>query len=230
MYCYKYGGVDQNTGLPLFYHQVTEADHTGGLFADTQVGGDVKTTDYSKASRYEFGSATPDFIGGFSTFFHYTNLDFSAAFAGQIGGKFLSVEYANGLYRNENIGSVISSELIGNTWTTENTGAKFPMQMYTGDQYGNGATIGSWAYTDMSLFDASYLSVKSLVIGYTLPERWLKRLDISAVRFYASADNMWILTAHPGFDPRMSLAGGLEVGAYAYPYMRTMSLGLSVTF
>lgn len=230
MYCYKYGGVDQNTGLPLFYHQVTEADHTGGFFADTEVGGDVKTTDYSKASRYEFGSATPDFIGGFSTFFHYKNLDFSATFAGQIGGKFLSVEYANGLYRNENIGSVISSELIGNTWTTENTGAKFPMQMYTGDQYGNGATIGSWAYTDMSLFDASYLSVKSLVIGYTLPERWLERLDISAVRFYASADNMWILTAHPGFDPRMSLAGGLEVGAYAYPYMRTMSLGLSVTF
>jgi TonB-linked SusC/RagA family outer membrane protein len=230
LYFYKYGGVDQTTGLPLFFHQVTDADHTGGLYADTEVGGDIKTTDYSQASRYEFGSATPDFIGGFSTFFHFRNFDFNATFAGQVGGKFLSVEYANGLYRNENISTVLSSELIGNTWTTDNTDAYFPMQMYTGDQYGNGATIGSWAYTDMSLFDASYLSVKSLVVGYTLPKRLLNKIAVSEVRLYASADNMWILTQHAGFDPRMSLAGGLEVGAYAYPYMRTMSLGVTVTF
>ncbi len=230
MYFYKYGGVDQTSGLPLFFHKVTADDHTAELFLDTEVGGDVKTTDYSKASRYEFGSATPDFVGGFSTFFHYKGLDLSAMLAFQVGGKFLSVEYANGLYRNENIGSVVSSELIGNTWTAENTDAYFPMQMYTGDQYGNGCTLGSWAYTDMSLFDASYLSVKSLVIGYTLPQSILKKIAVSAVRIYASADNMWMLAAHPGFDPRMSLAGGLEVGAYAYPYMRTMSLGLSVTF
>lgn len=230
MYFYKYGGVDQTTGLPLFYHKVTEADHTAGLYSDTEVGGDIKSTNYSIASRYEMGTATPDFVGGFSTFFHYKNLDFSATFAGQIGGKFLSVEYANGLYRNERINYAISAELIGNTWTTENTGAYFPMQMYTGDEYSNGATIGSWAYTDMSLFDASYLSVKSLVLGYTFPKNWLRKLAVSEVRVYASADNMWILTQHAGFDPRMSLVGGLEVGAYAYPYMRTMSLGLTVTF
>ncbi|MFH0760604.1 MAG: SusC/RagA family TonB-linked outer membrane protein [Bacteroidota bacterium] len=230
LYFYKYGGVDQTTGLPLFYHKVTEADHTKELYLDTEVGGDITTTDYSQASRYEFGSATPDFIGGLTTFFHWKNLDLSATFAFQVGGKFLSVEYANGLYRNENIASVLSSELLGNTWTPENTDAYFPMQMYTGDQYGNGATIGSWAYTDMSLFDASYLSVKNLVLGYTFPQRLTKKLAVSEVRVYASADNIWMKTAHPGFDPRMSLAGGLEVGAYMYPYMRTMSLGLTVTF
>jgi TonB-linked SusC/RagA family outer membrane protein len=230
MYFYKYGGVDQSTGKPLFYHKVTEADHTKGLYSDTEVGGDITTTDYSQASRYEFGSATPDFIGGLTTFFSWKGLDLSATFAFQMGGKFLSVEYANGLYRNENIAAALSSELIGNTWTPENTDAYFPMQMYTGDEYGNGATLGSWAYTDMSLFDASYLSVKNLVLGYTLPQRLTKKLAVSDVRVYASADNIWMLTEHPGFDPRMSLAGGLEVGAYAYPYMRTMSLGLTVTF
>ena len=102
--------------------------------------------------------------------------------------------------------------------------------MYTGDQYGNGATLGSWAYTDMSLFSASYLSIKNLTIGYTLPQKYLSKLELSVVRLYCSVDNAWMFTAHPGFDPRMSLAGGLEVGAYAYPYMRTKSIGITVTF
>jgi hypothetical protein len=194
------------------------------------VGESINTTDYSKASRYEYGSATPDLIGGFSTSVHYKNFDFSATCAFQLGGKFLSVEYANGLYRSEAIGSVLSSELLGNTWTPENKNAKFPMQMYTGDQYGNGATIGSWAYTDMSLFNASYLSVKNIVFGYTFPQKWLSKLELSAVRIYASADNIWMFTQHAGFDPRMSLAGGLEVGAYSYPAMRTKSFGITVTF
>lgn len=87
----------------------------------------------------------------------------------QIGGKFLSVEYANGLYRSDKIGSALSAELIGNTWTPERTDAYFPMVMY-GNTYGDGATIGSWAYTDMALFDSSYLNVKNITLGYSLPK------------------------------------------------------------
>jgi len=228
MYFYKYAGVDQSTGLPLFYHQITASD--AGTYPGAKVGSSIKTTDYSQASRYEMGSATPDVIGGFSTTAHYKNFDLGVTCAYQLGGKFMSVEYANGLYRSETIGGVVSKDLIGNTWTPENKKAKFPMQMYTGDQYGNGATLGSWAYTDMSLFSASYLSIKNLTIGYTLPQKYLSKLELSVVRLYCSVDNAWMFTAHPGFDPRMSLAGGLEVGAYAYPYMRTKSIGITVTF
>ena len=43
-------------------------------------------------------------------------------------------------------------------------------------------------------------------------------------------DNFWTLTTHKGIDPRMSLVGGLDVGAMVYPYMRTCSLGVNVTF
>jgi len=230
MYFYHYAGVDQNTGLPLFDATVTAADQAAGLFTDAKVGDVVQTTNYSAADKYEMGSATPDFIGGLNTTFRYKDFDVTANLAFQIGGKFLSVEYANGLYRSEQIGGVVSKELQGNTWTPENTGAKFPMQMYTGDQYGNGATIGSWAYSDMSLFDASYLSVKNITFGYTFSQPWLNKVHLSDVRLYASFDNMWMFTQHAGFDPRMSLAGGLEVGAYSYPYMRTQSLGITVTF
>jgi TonB-linked SusC/RagA family outer membrane protein len=230
LYFFKYGGVDSNTGLPLFHHRVTAADHTAGRFGDAQIGSDVKTTDYSLASRYEMGSALPKWIGGFNTTFRYKQFDFSAILAYQLGGKYMSVEYANGLYINGNIGSALSSELVGNTWTPENPDAKFPMAFYGNTYYTNGSTIGSWMYSDLALFSASYLNVKNISIGYNLPVSLLSKIKASNFRVFASADNVAMITGHSGYDPRMSLVGGLEVGAYGYPYMSTVSMGVNLTF
>jgi len=227
LYMFKYAGVDQTNGLPLFYHKVTEADHTSGLFPSVAVGADAKTTNYSIASRYELGSAIPDWIGGFNTTFRYKNFDFTGLLSYQLGGKFFSTDYGNSLYLSSNVGSALSAELIGNTWTPENTGAKFPMAMY-GNTYGDGSTFGSWMYSDMALFSASYLDVKSLTFGYTLPNKLLQKYKIASLRVYTSVDNVLMLTSHSGIDPRMSLVGGLEIGAYAYPTMRTISFGVNL--
>ena len=229
LYVFKYAGVDDNTGLPLFYHKVTEADHTNNLFKEVPVGKDAKTTNYSIASRYEVGSAIPDWIGGFNTTFRYKNFDFTGMLAYQLGGKFYSTEYGNGMYLSENVGGTLSAELIGNTWTPENKNAKFPMAMY-GNTYGGGSTFGSWLYTDMALFNASYMNIKNLTLGYNLPESMLQKYKVSNLRFYVSADNVYMLTTHSGIDPRMSLVGGFDVGAYAYPSMRTISFGVNLDF
>lgn len=230
MYLYKYGGVDQNTGLPLFYHRVSQADHAAGRWEDIALGGDVKTTNYTMADRYEMGSALPKWIGGFNTSFRYKSFDFSAILAYQLGGKFLSVEYANSMYINSNLGSALSAELIGNTWTPENKDAKFPMAFYNNSFFTSGATIGSWMYTDMSLFSSSYLNIKNISVGYNLPAKYLQKVKASNIRIFASADNVAMITGHSGFDPRMSLVGALEVGAYAYPYMSTVSMGVNIDF
>lgn len=227
LYIFKYAGVDQNTGLPLFYHKVTEADHTDGLYSDIEVGRDGKTTNYTTASRYEMGSSIPDWIGGFSTTLRYKNFDFSGMLAYQLGGKFYSTEYGNNLYRSDNLGSALSAELIENTWTPENTDTEFPMAMY-GNTYGDGSTFGSWMYSDMALFSASYLNVKNLSLGYTFPKALLQRYGVSNLRVYVSADNLLMLTSHSGIDPRMSLVGGFDVGAYSYPSMRTISFGINL--
>lgn len=229
MYLHRYAGVDQQTGLPQFYHQVTESEAAAGTFGNAQAGEDVAVTDYSKASRYEMGSAIPSWIGGLSTSLRYKNFDFYGALAYQLGGKFLSLDYANSLYLSENPGSAISEELLGNTWTPENPGAKFPMAMY-GNTYGNGSTFGSWMYSDLAMFSASYLNLKNITIGYTLPESLLGRSKIKSLRIYASGDNMFMFTSHSGIDPRMSLVGGWEVGAFSYPTMRTFSAGINLEF
>ena len=80
----------------------------------------------------------------------------------------------------------------------------------------------------MALFSASYLNVKNITFGYTLPADKTKKLGINNLRLYVSGDNLWMKAAHSGIDPRMSLVGGLEVGAYAYPSMRTISFGLNL--
>ena len=237
VYQYLYGGVDQATGLPLISSTVTakniDALRASHYVGELKEGNVVYTTNHSLATRQEIGDATPDFMGGFSTSFRYKNLDFAATFAFQIGGKFFSNTYALYYYDDTAPGYAFSQDLRNNTWTPDNKGAKYPMMMYAnpnGDGYTFGASIGSWAYTDMSLFDASYLNVKNITVGYNFPQRWMDKIGIGGIRVYASLDNFWMITSQSGIDPRMSLVGGIEVGAMAYPYMRTCSLGVNITF
>lgn len=252
MYLYRYGGVAGNSGktyyddnnnkfsgynatsdfngYPLFYHKVTASEASAGTFgSDVKEGDDILTTKTALASKYEKGDAIPEWIGGFTANVRYKNFDLTAMFSYQLGGKFFSVEYGNGQYRgSNNIGGSISAELYNNTWSESNKEAYFPMQLYS-QSYHDGATIGSWAYTDMSLFTASYLSIKNITLGYTLPAKLTNKVKISSLRVFASADNPVLLYGHSGVDPRWSLVGGMEVGAAAYPYLAVYSFGVDIT-
>lgn len=252
LYLYKYGGVAGNSGktfydnnndkqtgyvenndamgMPLFWHRVTKDDVKAGTFAGAVEGDDILTTKSAFASKYEVGDAIPEWIGGFTSSVRYRNFDLTVMLAYQLGGKFYSVEYGDGQYRgSSNVGYSVSRELFGNTWSETNREAKFPKVVY-GRNYDDGATFGSWLYTDMALFSASYLSVKNITIGYTLPEKIVKKANISSLRLFASADNTILLHGHSGVDPRWSLVGGMEVGAAAYPTLGVYSFGVDINF
>lgn len=229
----KYMGVDKTTGLPLFGALVTEENHS--KFPEANVGDVVATTDHSEAYMFDLGDATPDVMGGFSTSFRWKNLDFSATFAFQIGGLFFSHMYGDYVYAASYIGGrYLSQELVGNTFDETNTNAKFPMYMASPNngevmyQNGNRVNAGN-TYTDLAVFDASYLNVKNITIGYSLPQKWMDKAGIGGVRIYASFDNMWLI-ARQGIDPRNSLTGGYDVGPMPYPQMRSCSLGVNITF
>ena len=234
LYIRKYAGVDQNTGLAQYWHHVTEADHTAGKYTDKAVGSDVITTDPNESSKYEVGSAIPKLIGGLNTTLKYKDFDLTAVLAFQLGGKFFSRDYAENFYKSSTIAActyIPSQDLIGNTWTPENKSAYFPMQFYyTGSSYVEGQSVGSWLHTDMCLFSASYLRVKNITLGYTLPKSITQKALISNARVYVSGDNLFMVAAAKGIDPSMSLTGGMEVDAYSYPTMRTISIGVNVTF
>ena len=229
----KYMGVDKTTGLPLFGALVTESNQS--KFPNAKVGEVVATTDYSEAYMFDQGDATPDLIGGFSTSFRWKDLDFSAQFAFQIGGKFFSQLYGNYLYNSGNLGSnTMSVELLGNTFNAENTNAKFPMMMsYPANgsaDYLGGIRVGTGnTYSDLAMYSASYLSVKNITVGYSFPQKWMDKIGIGGIRAYVSLDNMWLFCKN-GIDPRNSITGGFDIGPMVYPMMRSCSLGVNVTF
>jgi TonB-linked SusC/RagA family outer membrane protein len=243
LYMYKYAGVDQNSGLPMYFHRVTEADHAAGKYKDTEVGGSVKTTNYANASKYEVGSAIPTFQGGFNTSFSYKNFYVNAQFAYQIGGKFFSRNYAEYLYNVVDAQMYrmmfVSKDVKGNTWTPNNTGAGFPMQWYPAGENsyfsGTSANGGNWSFTDESLFSASYLRLKNLTLGYNVSKSLLNKLRIdkvvSNIKVFASSDNLFILSAAKAIDPTMSASGGYnDVDSYTFPNMRTYTIGINLDF
>lgn len=258
MYIYKFGGVagnpgkeyygtdgkmhtgytkgDADAGHALFWHKVSKAD--GNKFPGYSEGDDVLVANAGLATRYEIGDAIPEVYGGFSANVRYKNFDLIAQFAYQIGGKYLSLDYGSnecGKYMsgyNLHEGQSMSSELMGNTWTENNLSAKFPMNYYSGDQTASGATQATSGInpTDLCVFDASYLAVRNVTLGYTFPAKLVNKAKISNLRVYASCDNPALLFSHSGVDPRWSMTGGIEVGAFSYPYLSVYTFGINLDF
>ena len=168
----------------------------------------------------------------------------SAQFAYQLGGHFFLRDYAQYLY-NPTINStmwwrtmMVSKDVFGNTWSPDNTGASFPMQWYpVGDNTrfsGTSVNGQSWKFTDQALFSASYLRLKTVTLSYNAPASLFKRLGmgfINGMRLFASADNLFLLSAAKSVDPSMSIAGGyVDVDEYIFPMMRAYTLGVNIDF
>lgn len=261
MYLYHYAGVAGNSGItyygtdgkqysgytkgdpyagmPLFTHVVTEAEAKAGTFGSAKAGDRINTTNDKLASKVELGDALPEWYGGFNASVRYKGLDLGIQLSYQIGGKFFSREYwgggDEGRYSTEMMSSGvgISTELLGNTWTENNTNAKFPMLIANGTMNRTGASIGTGGAdnaTDMALFDASYLNVKNITLGYTFPKKWLNKANIANLRVYASADNPVLIYGHKGVDPRWNMVGSLTVGPFTYPYLTTYNFGVNIDF
>ena len=82
----------------------------------------------------------------------------------------------------------------------------------------------------MALFSASYFRLKNITLGYTVPKNLLRKIGISKLRAFVSADNLLIFSAQKGVDPSMSAIGWKEVDTYIYPQMQTITLGLNLEF
>jgi TonB-linked SusC/RagA family outer membrane protein len=243
LFMYKYEGPDPTNGLPLYRHTVTENDlkdaNKAPYVAGYKVDDVIKTTNYTLITaldRVELGDALPDWIGGFNTMLRYKNLDFSAVLSYQVGGLY---HYRDLIYTYESdfgrdAARPIEAELIGNTWTPDNPNAKFPIALHNKtNASAHGIAVagaGPQQTTDLTVFGASYFSVKNITLGYNLPVNWANRAGLSKLRVYASADNLYMVSEHRGVDPRMSLTGGNDVSQFAYPYLRVFNLGVNIEF
>ena len=181
------------------------------------------------------GSWEPDFIYGLTNNFSYRNFDLSVFIQGSQGNEVYNIQkrnlgvmtlYGNG-YR-ESLGRFQSIDNPGN-------GVLPKVKRALAN---NATTRSSNYYID----DASYLRIRNITLGYTLPSSALEKLRINSLRTYLSVQNVYTFTDYVNYNPEVSatnttsafdtginpLTPGIDYGSY--PTARTFILGLNLTF
>ena len=182
--------------------------------------GDETTSNYNDAAKRYVGSADPKVLGGFGTNLSWKGMDFGIAFNYRLGGKV----YDSGA-RFTGWGMSFRTPLKDvalNSWTEDNKDAKYPQYIY-GDP--DNATQTSSRF----LYDASFLRISNITLGYTLPQKWTQKAFIQKLRIYVSLDNAYTFTASDfvGYNPETYTSG---VIAWQYPATRTFTGGIQITF
>jgi TonB-linked SusC/RagA family outer membrane protein len=171
--------------------------------------------------RIMIGNPNPKFVGGFSNNFVYRNLDLNIFFQFSYGNQVMNANRIlfEGTYRY----GLNQFASYADRWSPENTGSR---------NYVPGSI--SNLYSDRTIEDASFLRLKTVQLGYNLPQKWVRKIHLQNVRLFISAQNLYTWTKYSGFDPEVSTSGngtlapGLDY--LSYPRARTISTGINITF
>lgn len=209
IYLVKYAGVNPDNGDALYEKFNKET----GMF---EVVGSANHSNTMK-DRQLVGNTIRDLEGGFFANLNTYGVDLSLQFSYGIGGDIVDWNYANLMHTGRNIGTNFHKD-IANRWTPENKNTDIP-------RLENQAQLIK--ESDRFLTDGSYLSLRSVTLGYTLPDKVIEKLSLKSLRFYVSADNVFLLSRRKGFDPRTSFTGNPTSNQPAV--IRTISGGISIS-
>lgn len=218
-YGYKTAGIFQNeddiynhygsNGLPL------QPNAVPGDVIFVDVNGDDVIND---ADRTYIGSPTPKWTLGFNGSAEYMNFDLSFLFIGAFGHQIFNGAQRQDLqYTNRPVDYL-------DRWTGEGTSNEIPR--YTWSDVNQ-----NYRVSDLYIEDGSYVRLKNLQIGYTLPQKFLERIKIGAWRFYISGENLLTLTGYSGAEPEIggsAFDSGIDRGVY--PASVIYRFGTSLSF
>ena len=185
-------------------------------FVDIDGDGDIDDDD-----RTYIGKGTPDWSFGLNIGFEWKGIDFSMLLQGVVGNQAFNVTRRTDLYY------INLPKTILARWTGEGTSTTQPRFMF--DSPNN-----NYRSSDLWVEDASFLRARNVQLGYTLPQKWTKKVAIQRLRIYAQAENLFTLTNYSGCDPEVTGGNGfgsdLGVDRGVYPQSRTFSVGVNVNF
>lgn len=216
IYCYKYGGIANEDNRALWEGKDYRGRTVGlGDIFPLDISGPAGVPDgvIDNYDRTITAYTDPKIYGGFNTDLTWKGISLSAIFTYSVGGHRLS-GYYEGLVSSVGL-SHATPDLIGNTWTPENTSAEFPRKITNATGY----TPFSAGDTDRYIQNTSYLRLSTLTLSYNFPASILKKVRMNNMRVYFTASNVFTATKDKGFDP--------EFGDNLYPTERSYTLGLS---
>lgn len=185
-------------------------------YVDTN--GDGKITAADKVS---LGSAQPKFIASLSNTLAYKGFDLQLSFQGVYGNKIY-----NALNQQLEIPTLGTngSAVLANHWSATNTATDIP----------RASSSPVAVITERFVEDGSFLRLKTISLGYTLPKSVSSKIGTKNIKIYVTAENIFTWTKYSGYDPEISTYGqnnlypGIDFGAY--PSSKTIITGLNLTF
>jgi TonB-linked SusC/RagA family outer membrane protein len=175
-----------------------------------------------EADRVPIGRATPDLTFGIINNFRFKGFDFSFFLQGMWGNDLINANLLE-------IGSLngeanVLRDYWENRWTPQNTNTIYPKVNPSERNI----------FSDAQVESGSFIRIKNISLGYTIPASLLKKIRINQLRIYASANNIYNFTKYSGFDPELfafgqsSLLQGVDYGGY--PMSRTIFAGIQISF
>lgn len=206
-YEYEKIGIWQNTPEDLAEMELFNKNGASFKPGDIRVwdSGDKKITE---ADRKILGSTSPKFIASMVNNFSYKGFDLSVFLYASVGSMLNNnIEYLNKPGR--------ANSIVIDYWTPNNPTNAFPRPSVDN---------ASPAYVKSLQYEkADFLRVKNITLGYTLPERFLKKINARKIRVYFSANNPFIFTGYTGIDPE-------GTKGYTSPSFSTWMGGLNLSF
>lgn len=223
--------VDQARGLialGLFkdYDDIRYSPDQSALKGDFEIApGDIKYKDVNGDGKINdndivpIGSTTkPNLIYGFGISAQWKGFDFNVLFQGVGESSFFINGFTVYPFSQGSWGNILT-DVVGNYWSlgkNEDIHAKYPRLTY-GNNSNNNRASTYW------LRDGSYLRLKNLEIGYTLPKAFVSSMHIQNVRFYFMATNLLTFSEFDLWDPELGSSNGQQ-----YPLSRTFTLGMTI--
>ncbi|OPZ31991.1 MAG: TonB-dependent Receptor Plug Domain protein [Bacteroidetes bacterium ADurb.BinA174] len=213
-YGFKTEGLFQN------YDEIANSPKQTGA-----VPGDIKFADLNDDNvindldKTKIGDPFPTFTSGINLGAEYKGFDFNV---------FTYISYGNDIYRAYERNAQYSNKFrnILNRWTGEGTtnDARFP-------RYSFSDANSNIRVSDRYVEDGSFVKIKNIVLGYTLPKQWTQNFMVSSLRIYGQVKNPLTLTRYTGYDPEIP-GGILDTGVDrgSYPQARTFSVGVDIRF
>ena len=206
-YGFKYAGVDQETGGPLYYKKDGTTDAT--------------VTDNDK--QY-LGEGIPNLTYGITVNLAWKGLDLVVFGTGAAGNEIYNLMVSADRPKTNGL-----TTFWKNSWGNPNVDkatAKYPDMKQV-------ATSWDFYSSSASIFDGSFFKIKQIQLGYTLPQQITKKVLINDLRFFVSLDDYFTFTKYPGADPETAsfnatTSRGVDSGSY--PTTKKVVFGVNLTF
>jgi hypothetical protein len=198
---------------------------TGGKIQPNAKPGDIKFIDangdgrITDADRVELGSPYPDFTGGLNLNLEYKGFDMNMFIYAALGQ-----EVYDATRRYDMNGTNYRADWL-NRWTGPGTSNTYPRVTFVDDNQ-NMKTV-----SDFFIHDGSFVRLRNITLGYTLPKSVTDYIKIKSLRFYVTAENLLTFTSYKGYDPEIGggvFSNGIDHGIY--PQARTVLGGVNITF